>query len=112
VGVPSRLYQKKSEKKPLAGLRLGIAEAFDLKGTASATESSPLVKTLIELGAVVVGKTKASGTDDGNLDLKKSRRSEAPYEWLDNSVNEDGTFSQAQEVSLSLSVLGSAIVSS
>jgi Asp-tRNA(Asn)/Glu-tRNA(Gln) amidotransferase A subunit family amidase len=71
VGVPSRLYFTPSSEKPLSGLRVSIkdnchvAGAHTTVGSRSFTklygvqqQTSALVQKLIDLGAVVVGKTK------------------------------------------------------
>lgn len=73
VAVPSRLYFTKTSDKPLAGVRVGIKDIFDIKGiktgngnrawydlypVANFTASS--VQNLINAGAVIVGKMKTS----------------------------------------------------
>ncbi|KAK4180152.1 amidase signature domain-containing protein [Triangularia setosa] len=74
IAVPSRLYyDPPSRDKPLSGVRFVVDDLFSLKGVkttlsheAWATlyspcpETSYFIKQLIGLGAVVVGKTKAS----------------------------------------------------
>lgn len=70
--MPSRLYNKRTPSKPLAGLQFSIKDNFRLSGMMS-TQSNPAwcelhdgkpenemaayVKTLIDLGAVFAGKT-------------------------------------------------------
>ncbi|KAI1300060.1 amidase signature domain-containing protein [Xylaria venustula] len=71
VAVPSRLYGEQSADKPLAGARMGIKDIFRLEGTqltmmsrpwtelyGPEEESAEYTKKLIQLGAVIVGKTK------------------------------------------------------
>jgi hypothetical protein len=71
IAVPSRLYAKPTPEKPLAGARIGIKDIFRLEGTQLTMmsrpwtelygpdeESADYTKKLIELGAVIVGKTK------------------------------------------------------
>ncbi|KAK7746207.1 hypothetical protein SLS62_009423 [Diatrype stigma] len=71
IAVPSRLYAKPAPEKPLAGARMGIKDIFRLEGTQLTMmsrawtelygpyeESAEYTKKLIELGAVIVGKTK------------------------------------------------------
>ncbi|KAI1118268.1 amidase-like protein [Nemania sp. NC0429] len=71
VAVPSRLRTTKSKQKPLAGMRIAIKDLFHLKGVhtgcgnrayrmlhdASKTSSSA-VQSVLDLGSVIVGKTK------------------------------------------------------
>ncbi|KAI0875696.1 amidase-like protein [Hypoxylon argillaceum] len=71
VAVPSRLKAIKSEKKPLAGMRIGIKDLFHLKGVHTgcgnrayrmlhdaSKASSSAVESVLDLGGVIVGKTK------------------------------------------------------
>ncbi|KAK2603985.1 MutS protein msh4 [Conoideocrella luteorostrata] len=71
IAVPSRLYAAQVPEKPLAGSRIGIKDIFRLEGTQLTMmsrpwtelyglddESAEYTKKLIELGAVIVGKTK------------------------------------------------------
>lgn len=73
VAVPSRLYFTKTADKPLAGVRLGVKDIFDIKGLKTsngnrawyhlypeANITAPAVQNLIDAGAVVVGKMKTS----------------------------------------------------
>lgn len=68
VAVPSRLYFTKTAAKPLAGVRLGVKDIFDVAGVRTsngnrawyklyppATEHATPVQRLIDAGAVVVG---------------------------------------------------------
>ncbi len=86
VAVPSRLYARPSTVKPLAGVRVGVKDNFRLAGTKSAVgnrsflatydvdeETAAFVKTLIDLGAVIVGKTKMTAFASG----------EKPCDWFD-----------------------------
>ncbi|KIW29218.1 uncharacterized protein PV07_05045 [Cladophialophora immunda] len=71
IAVPSRLYAKPTPEKPLAGARMGLKDIFRLQGTQLTMmsrpwtelygpdeESADYTKKLIDLGAVIVGKTK------------------------------------------------------
>lgn len=73
IAVPSRLHYPAEAKKPLNGLRIGVKDNIDLRGvrtsgssrsffnTYPAAEiSAPAIQELIDLGAVVVGKTGLS----------------------------------------------------
>ncbi|KAI0856904.1 putative amidase [Xylaria cubensis] len=73
IAVPSRLYSSPSKEKPLAGARVSIKDNYDLKGIRTTmmnraynelypprTSSADYAAKLIELGAVIVGKTKMS----------------------------------------------------
>ncbi|KAF4435586.1 Glutamyl-tRNA(Gln) amidotransferase subunit A [Fusarium acutatum] len=73
IAVPSRLYYTPTKDKPLAGLRLGVKDLYDLKGVKTSggnramykmskvkTKTALCVQKLIEAGAVVVGKNKMS----------------------------------------------------
>jgi Asp-tRNA(Asn)/Glu-tRNA(Gln) amidotransferase A subunit family amidase len=74
VAVPSRLYYPApSEDKPLSGKRLVVKDLYDLKGVRTSggsrayremidpsEESAPALQLLIDMGAVVVGKTKTT----------------------------------------------------
>ncbi|KAK2611385.1 hypothetical protein N8I77_004725 [Diaporthe amygdali] len=80
IPVPSRLYHKSDSKKPLAGKRISLTDTFDVQGVKTtlssrawtqlypaADTSAAYVTKLLDLGAVVVGKTKttqfATGTE-------------------------------------------------
>jgi Asp-tRNA(Asn)/Glu-tRNA(Gln) amidotransferase A subunit family amidase len=74
IAVPSRLYYPDpTEDKPLSGKRLGVKDIYDLKGvrtsggnrayrdlTEPALESAQALQMLIDMGAVVIGKTKTT----------------------------------------------------
>ncbi|PHH86792.1 hypothetical protein CDD83_9749 [Cordyceps sp. RAO-2017] len=73
VAVPSRLYYTKTAAKPLAGVRLGVKDIFDVKGIKTsngnrawyslyppANRTSLAVQRLEDAGAVIVGKMKTS----------------------------------------------------
>ena len=74
VAVPSRLYYPPpSETMPLSGKRLVVKDLYDLKGVRTsggnrayremvspADTSAPALQMLIDMGAVVVGKTKTT----------------------------------------------------
>lgn len=73
VAVPSRLYYPPSVEKPLNGLRVAVKDNIDLRGVRTsgssrsyfntylaAEISAPAIQKLIDLGAIVVGKTGLS----------------------------------------------------
>jgi Asp-tRNA(Asn)/Glu-tRNA(Gln) amidotransferase A subunit family amidase len=74
IAVPSRLYfPPPTEDKPLSGKRLGVKDIYDLKGVRTSggnrayrdlTEPAPAsalaLQKLIDMGAVVIGKTKTT----------------------------------------------------
>lgn len=78
VAVPSRLYFTKTAEKPLAGVRLGIKDIYDIAGVRTSNgnrawyhlypapeEHATPVGRLIEAGAVIVGKMKTSQFANG-----------------------------------------------
>jgi Asp-tRNA(Asn)/Glu-tRNA(Gln) amidotransferase A subunit family amidase len=78
IGVPSRLYYAKSAAKPLAGVRLGIKDIYDVAGVKTGCGNSAFydlyparnatalsVQRLIDAGAVIVGKMKTSQFANG-----------------------------------------------
>jgi Asp-tRNA(Asn)/Glu-tRNA(Gln) amidotransferase A subunit family amidase len=78
VAVPSRLYYTKTTNKPLAGVRLGVKDIFDIDGIRTSNgnrawyrlyppvnETAPIVQRLIDAGAVVIGKMKTSQFANG-----------------------------------------------
>lgn len=87
VAVPSRLYYTKSASKPLAGVRIGIKDIYDVAGVRTsdgnrafyslyppATSSAVAVQRLIDAGAIIVGKMKTSQFANGEL---------ATADWVD-----------------------------
>ncbi|KAK4503796.1 hypothetical protein PRZ48_004711 [Zasmidium cellare] len=87
VAVPSRLYFTKTADKPLAGVRLGIKDIYDIAGVKTsngnrawyhlypaAEEHATPVKRLIEAGAVIIGKMKTSQFANGET---------ATADWVD-----------------------------
>ncbi|EHK22503.1 uncharacterized protein TRIVIDRAFT_2199, partial [Trichoderma virens Gv29-8] len=69
IGVPSRLYFTKTKEKPLAGVRIGVKDLFDLKGVRksngnrawyhfypAANKTAHAIYNLIDAGAVIVGQ--------------------------------------------------------
>lgn len=71
VAVPSRLYFEPSSEKPLNGLRVTVKDNYKLSGAAqtmgsrsysrlygSPTETAAVVRSLVDRGAIIVGKTK------------------------------------------------------
>ncbi|KAJ8122751.1 hypothetical protein ONZ43_g1134 [Nemania bipapillata] len=73
IAVPSRLRFRPSTDTPLAGVRIAVKDIMDLKGMKTGAssraytelygprrENAAVIQTLLELGAVVVGKTKTT----------------------------------------------------
>ncbi|KAJ5205176.1 Amidase [Penicillium cf. griseofulvum] len=69
VAVPSRLYYSPTSTKPLAGLRVGVKDIFDMKGLRTSggnrafydlypprNTTGPALQRLIDAGAIIVGK--------------------------------------------------------
>ncbi|KAL8980441.1 MAG: hypothetical protein Q9205_004468, partial [Flavoplaca limonia] len=86
IAVPSRLYAKESQQHPLAGARISIKDNFKLAGIKTTitnraftqlypaeSETAEYVKTLLRLGAVIVGKSKMCSFAAG----------ENPGDWID-----------------------------
>lgn len=78
VAVPSRLYFEKTAEKPLAGVRIGIKDIYDIKGLRTsngnrawywlyppANNTAKPVQNLIDAGAVIVGKMITSQFANG-----------------------------------------------
>ncbi|KAL2275630.1 hypothetical protein FJTKL_01697 [Diaporthe vaccinii] len=78
IPVPSRFYHKPTLKRPLAGKRVSLTDPFDVQGAKTtlssrawsqlypaADNSAAYVKKLLDLGAVVVGKTKTTQFSTG-----------------------------------------------
>lgn len=73
IAIPSRLHLSRTPEKPLNGLRICLKDNIDLQGvkTTGASRSyskaypavkasAPIVQWLIDLGAIIVGKTVLS----------------------------------------------------
>lgn len=78
VAVPSRLSYTKTPEKPLAGVRLGVKDIYDVAGMKTgngnrawyhfypeANETALAVQRMIDAGAIVVGKMKTSQFANG-----------------------------------------------
>lgn len=87
MGVPSRLYFTKTAEKPLAGVRIGVKDVFQIAGVKSSLGSrawydlypasnttGTAVQRLIDAGAQIVGLQKASQFANGER---------ATAEWVD-----------------------------
>ncbi|KAK7458257.1 hypothetical protein CaCOL14_006696 [Colletotrichum acutatum] len=89
IGVPSRLYSlsTRSPEKPLAGVRVGVKDIYDLAGVKKsngnrawyafyppATSTAPSIQALLDAGAVVVGYQKPSQFANGET---------ATADWVD-----------------------------
>ena len=87
VGVPSRLYYTKTAKQPLAGVRLGVKDIYDVAGVRTsdgnrawhglfppASINAVPVQRLVDAGAVIVGKMKTSQFANGET---------ATADWVD-----------------------------
>ena len=86
VGVPSRLYYTPTLARPLAGIRLGVKDIYDIAGVKTsngnrawyglyppANVSALAIQRLIDAGAVVVGKMKTSQFANGETATAVSR---------------------------------------
>ncbi|KAF4997622.1 hypothetical protein FDECE_12040 [Fusarium decemcellulare] len=78
IAVPSRLYYERTPEKPLAGVRLGVKDIFDIRGLKTsngnrawyhhypaANQTARAVQNLVDAGAVIVGKMKTSQFANG-----------------------------------------------
>lgn len=87
IAVPSRLYYAKTEEKPLAGVRIGIKDLYDVKGLRTsngnrawywlyppADATATPVQNLIDAGAIIVGKMVMSQFANGET---------ATADWVD-----------------------------
>lgn len=87
IAVPSRLYFTKTVEKPLAGVRLGIKDIYDIAGLRTsngnrawyhfyppANKTALTVQRLIDAGAIIVGKMKTSQFANGEV---------ATADWVD-----------------------------
>jgi hypothetical protein len=87
IGVPSRLYYTATTEKPLAGVRVGVKNIYDLKGVKTSdgnrafynlypprNASAVAVQKLIDAGAIIVGHQKASQFANGET---------ATADWVD-----------------------------
>ncbi|CAI6314295.1 unnamed protein product [Periconia digitata] len=87
IAVPSRLYHQATEEKPLAGVRIGIKDIYDIKGLRTsngnrawywlyppAENTATPVQRLIEAGAIIVGKMITSQFANGEV---------ATADWVD-----------------------------
>ncbi|KAF9700229.1 hypothetical protein EKO04_001427 [Ascochyta lentis] len=87
IAVPSRLYFSKTAQKPLAGVRIGIKDIYDIKGLRTsngnrawywlypaANHTATPVQNLIDAGAIIVGKMITSQFANGET---------ATADWVD-----------------------------
>ncbi|KAL7808789.1 hypothetical protein V8C44DRAFT_350817 [Trichoderma aethiopicum] len=80
IAVPSRLYHPApSIRKPLSGVRVSITDAISLQGVQTTMssrawtqlygtedpETAEFAQRLVDMGAIIVGKTKSSQLDSG-----------------------------------------------
>jgi hypothetical protein len=78
VAVPSRLYFTTTSAKPLAGVRIGVKDLFDIAGLRRsngnrawyhlyppANTTGTAIQNLIDAGAIIVGKLKLSQFANG-----------------------------------------------
>ncbi len=133
VPVPSRLHYGRTQEKPLSGIRVTIKDVVDLKGVKTTGQSrayaemygareanAAIVSRLIDMGAVIIGKTKctqfassdqptADWVDyrcpwnprgDGYLSPRGSSTGTcvalAGYDWVDIGIGTDSKFPQNQ----------------
>ncbi|KAG9195580.1 hypothetical protein G6011_00701 [Alternaria panax] len=87
IAVPSRLYYRPTATKPLAGMRLGVKDIFDISGIKTgngnrawynlyppANATAPAVQRLLDAGAIIVGKQKTAQFANGEY---------ATADWID-----------------------------
>ncbi|KAH7151612.1 amidase signature domain-containing protein [Fusarium sp. MPI-SDFR-AT-0072] len=73
IGVPSRIYSTPSDEYPLAGVRIGVKDIYDVHGLKTgagsrayydiypeANGTAPALQHLLDAGAVLVGKMKTT----------------------------------------------------
>lgn len=129
--MPSRFYHRPNSRQPLAGKRVALTDTFDVKGAKTtlssrawtqlypaADASAAYVKKLLDLGAVVVGKTRTTQFTTGlqwvdhhaPVNPRGDRYHEASgssvgvaaslagYRWLDFAVGGDCEFSLTRGV--------------
>ncbi|KAH8787332.1 putative Glutamyl-tRNA amidotransferase subunit A [Hyaloscypha finlandica] len=111
IGVPSKLYYTKTAGKPLAGIRVGIKDIYDIAGIKTScgnrayynlypprTVTGTAVQRLIDAGAIIIGKMKTSQFANGETataDWDPSTSSSGPgagigaYDWLDIRLGSD-----------------------
>ncbi|PCH08273.1 Proteasome A-type subunit [Penicillium occitanis (nom. inval.)] len=144
IAVPSRLHYLSSVEKPLNGLPVAVKDNIDLRGVRTsgssrsyfnaypaAETSAPAIQKLIDLGAVVVGKTGLSqfaDAEDPTGDYinyhcvfnsrgdgyrspggssSGSRAAVAAYEWLDLAIGTDMNFDAISPISRNLDTMRS-----
>ncbi|KAI1121232.1 amidase signature enzyme [Nemania abortiva] len=128
VAVPSRLYSPPTPERPLSGLRITVKDNYHLAGVHSTlgsrswtklydaqSSTATLVRQLIDLGAIVIGKTKlgayagsevppektidylapwnprADGYQGPSGSSSGAGASVASYEWIDLALGTDTT---------------------
>lgn len=92
IAVPSRLYYEKSPEKPLAGLRLGVKDIYDIANIktgagnrawysiySSANNTAPAVQRLVDAGAILVGKQKTAQFANGEFSNSDWVDYQAPF---------------------------------
>ncbi|KAI0099877.1 amidase signature enzyme [Nemania sp. FL0031] len=92
IAVPSRLYSPPTPERPLNGLRITVKDNYHLAGVYStlgsrswtklydAQESTAvLVRQLLDLGAVIIGKTKMSAYAGSEIPPEKTIDYLAPF---------------------------------
>lgn len=127
VAVPSRLYYPAPTKqKPLSGVRVGVKDLYDLKGLKTgagnrayfnlypaANSTAVSIQHLIDVGAVIVGKTRTSqfangetptgdwvdyhdpfnargdGYQDPSSSSAGAASAEGSYDWIDMNIGSD-----------------------
>ena len=92
IGVPSRLYYTKTADKPLAGVRVSVKDIYNIKGLKTsmssrawlslypaAASTAPSIQRLIDLGAIIVGKTRTSQFANGEYGTADSVDFSVPF---------------------------------
>lgn len=96
IGVPSRLYYTRTAEKPLAGVRIGIKDIYQLAGVKSSFGSrawynlylannmtGTAVQRLIDAGAQIIGLQKASQFANGERATAEWVDYDSPYTCLE-----------------------------
>jgi Amidase len=115
IGVPSRLYYSPSAEKPLAGVRVGMKDIYDVAGIKTGdgnrafynlypppSANSVVVQKLVDAGAIIVGKQKTSQFANGQM---------ATADWVDYHSPFNGRADGYQDPSSSSAGAGSSMSS-
>ena len=115
IAVPSRLYYTRTDALPLAGVRFGVKDIFDVAGLRTsdgnraiealyppANKTAIAVQRLLDAGAIFVGKMKTSQFANGEV---------ATSDWVDYHSSFDPRGDGYQDASSSSTGPGSGMAS-